>query len=164
MQHIQKVDHSKRGTAKCGLCKKPIVKDGLRIGKSIIFKSKHILRYFHVDCAFGSFKKARIAKNVISDKSQLDGADNLNDQEKSLLSELIERGNKSRTTPLPEINFRRKKYPMLAPAKIRKAFLKPATMPSINVMFTNADQLTSTKKTELMKRKASSLSQQQCQV
>ena len=49
--NIFKVDHSKRGTAKCGLCKKPIVKDGLRIGKSIIFKSKHILRYFHVDCA-----------------------------------------------------------------------------------------------------------------
>ena len=56
--NIFKVDHSKRGTAKYGLCKKPFVKDGLRIGQSIIFKSKHILRYFHVDCTFGSFKKA----------------------------------------------------------------------------------------------------------
>ena len=113
-----------------------MVKDGLRIGKSIIFKSKQILRYFHVDCAFVSFKKARIAKNVISDISQLDGADNLNDQEKSLLSELIEKGNKSRTTPLTEINYRRKKYPMQAPAQIRRALLKSAPMSSINVGFT----------------------------
>ena len=82
----------------------------------------------------------------------MDGADNLIDQEKSLLSELIEKGNKSRTTPLPEINTRREKYSMQAPTKIRRALLKSATMPSINVMFTNADQLTSTKKTELMKR------------
>ena len=67
----------------------------------------------YVSCAFGSFQKARITKNVISDISQLDGTDNLNDQEKSLLSEFIEKGNKSRTTPLPEINSRRKNYPML---------------------------------------------------
>ena len=138
---IFKAHHSKRGTSKCGQCKKPMVKDGLRIGKSIIFKWKHILQYFHVDCTFGSFKKARIAKNVISDTSQLDGADSLNDQEKSLLSELIEKGNKSRTTPLPEINSRRKKYPKQAPAQIRRALLKSATMSSINVMFTNTDQL-----------------------
>ena len=139
-RNIFKVDHSKWGTAKCGLCKKPIVKDGLRIRKSTIFESKHILWCFQFDCAFGSFQKARIAKNVISDISQLDGADNLNDQEKSLLSELIEKGNKSRTTPLPEINSRRKKYPMQAPAKIRRAQCQVA----MNVMFTNADQLTST--------------------
>ena len=82
----------------------------------------------------------------------MDGTDNLNDQEKSLLSEFIEKGNKSRTTPLPEINSRRKRYPMQAPAQIRRALLKPSTMPSINVMFTNSDQLTSEKKTELMKR------------
>ena len=41
---------------------------------------------------------------------------------------------------------------MQAPAQIRRALLKPSTMPSINVMFTNSDQLTSEKKTELMKR------------
>ena len=102
MQHIQSPSF-KKGHSKMRYC--GIVKDGLRIGKSIIFKLKHILRYFHVVCAFGSFQKARIAKNVISDRSQLDGADNLNDQEKSLLSEFIEKENKSRATPLPEINY-----------------------------------------------------------
>ena len=50
--NIFTVDHSKRGTAKCLVCSKGIAKDELRIGKSVLFKAKHILRYFHVGCAF----------------------------------------------------------------------------------------------------------------
>ena len=52
---IYEVDHSKGRTAKCKECCKVIGKNDLRIGKSVPFKSMHILIYFHVNCAFISF-------------------------------------------------------------------------------------------------------------
>ena len=39
------VDHSIKGTAKCKLCKKVIVKGDLRIGKSAAFKEKVIIKF-----------------------------------------------------------------------------------------------------------------------
>ena len=55
-------------------------------------------------------------------------------------------------TPLPKELPKRKRYAMQVPAKTRLARLVPSTLPCLNVMFANADQLTSSKKVELMKR------------
>ena len=41
---------------------------------------------------------------------------------------------------------------MQAPAHVRKKGLVSSSAPALNVMFTNADQLTPSKKTELVKR------------
>ena len=85
-RNIFTVDRSKRGTGKCIECKKNIPKDNLRIGKSVPYKSIHIQRYFHVSCAFEMFQRARLAANVISDMSQLDGVKNLMRKKCILLS------------------------------------------------------------------------------
>ena len=44
------VDYSKRGTCKCKHCRKKIAKDEIRIGKSVEYKEKHILQYYHINC------------------------------------------------------------------------------------------------------------------
>ena len=75
----------------------------------------------------------------------------LNHQEKALIVQYIENENKRRSKPLPEKRVRRKKSQMQIPAKIRQTRVAPSSLPSINVMFTNADQLTSGKKVELIK-------------
>ena len=111
----------------------------------------HILIYFHVNSAFISFQRAKIASSVISDISKLDGVQELNHQEKALIVQYIENENKRRSKPLPEKRVRRKKSQMQIPAKIRQTCVAPSSLPSINVMFTNADQLTSGKKVELIK-------------
>ena len=67
------IDYSIRGTARCRLCKKNIVKGELRIGKSVLFKDRYILQYMHVNCAFKSFRRARIATNVTEYIGELDG-------------------------------------------------------------------------------------------
>ena len=95
------VDHSKRGTAKCQACSKSIAKDELRIGKTLLSKAKHILRYLHVGCAFASFRRARVERNVISDINQLDGVRALNEQERSRIVEFIEKEKTARINPLP---------------------------------------------------------------
>ena len=143
---IYKVVHSKGRTAKCKECCKVIGKNDLRIGKSVPFKSMHILIYFHVNSAFISFQRAKIASSVISDISKLDGVQELNHQEKALIVQYIENENKRRSKPLPEKRVRRKKSQMQIPAKTRQTRVAPSSLPSINVMFTNADQLTSGKK------------------
>ena len=55
-------------------------------------------------------------------------------------------------TPLSKELPKRKRYAMQVPAKTRLARLVPSTLPCLNVMFANADQLASSKKVELMKR------------
>ena len=71
------IDHSKRGTAKCMVCKKPIAKNELRIGKLVPFKTKQILQFYHVPCMFTSFRKAKIISNTICNTNDIDGFDKL---------------------------------------------------------------------------------------
>ena len=91
-------------------------------------------------------------RNVISDINQLDGVGALNEQERSCIVEYIAKEKTTRITPLPKELPKRKRYAMQVPAKTRLARLVPSTLPCLNVMFANADQLTSSKKVELMKR------------
>ena len=86
------VDYSKRGTSRCKVCAKVTDKDNLRIGKLVPFKAMHILR-------FGSFRKARLATNGIASINDLDGYGKLGNTGKSLIKELIEKGNAARLKP-----------------------------------------------------------------
>ena len=90
------VDRSKSGTSKCMECKKVISKYEVRIGKSVPYKSIYMQRYFHVSCAFQLFKRARLAENVVSDISQLDGVETLNEEEKQSNVLCIADGNEIR--------------------------------------------------------------------
>lgn len=106
--NIFKVDHSIRGTAKCKECKKQISKNELRIGKMVRFKEKQFLSFSHVKCAFASFERARIASNVISDVSQLDGFEKLNPVDRNVIEEFIRAGNTGRKNPLPVSSQKKK--------------------------------------------------------
>ena len=71
------IDYSKRGTAKCRKCKKVISKGIVRIGKNVPFKAGHIIQYYHVNCAFESFLKAKLETNVITSINEIDGIESV---------------------------------------------------------------------------------------
>ena len=50
----------------------------------------HITQYFHTVCAFESFKRARVAVNVISSTDNLNGMDLITDDEKLAIKKVIE--------------------------------------------------------------------------
>ena len=144
------VDHSKRGTCRCRKCKKVITKGEIRIGKSAVFKSKTILQYHHAQCIFKSFKNARLEKNIIKDISQIDGVENITDQEKQRLCCLIEDMTLNRASREKKSSKKRKEpLPMQESAASRTARLKSTNLPSMKIMCTNADQMTSSKMMEL---------------
>ena len=83
------VDYSIRGTSKCKHCKNRIIKGCLRIGKRVLFKDKYILAFFHLDCAFKMFHKARLLSNIIQDVDEIDGFSNLSIEEQKLIKDRI---------------------------------------------------------------------------
>ena len=93
-------DHSKNGRAKCKECSKLIAKGDIRIGKLVPFKDTHIHRFYHLVCAFESFKRARLLPNVISKSCEVDGVDILTEAEKAMLEKLIAELNARRKNPL----------------------------------------------------------------
>ena len=150
---IFSVDHSIRGTAKCKQCRKFIPKDNLRIGKAVMFKRKEIKQYYHVKCSFSSFRRARKSINTITNVGDVSGFSELNDEEKQLIQNLVDEENarsKKITDPQKETN-QMKKDNIQPPPKNRKKSLVPSMSPALNVLFTNADQFTHSKKDELMK-------------
>ena len=131
---------------------KVIDKNELRTGKLVPFKLCHIKQYSHVDCAFESFRKVRIATNMINDVSELDGFDFINTNDKSRINKLIENHNNVRKLPLAKVFLAKERVsPAPAPAKSRVYGLKSSTVPAINIRFANADQLTPPKLPELKK-------------
>ena len=76
---------------------KVIAKDELRIGKSVPFKAIYIVQYCHVECAFVSFWRARLTAIAITISNELDGFCNVNGQDQSRISELIEMENTRET-------------------------------------------------------------------
>ncbi len=146
------VDYCKRGSTKCKICKKNIPKDEIRIGKSVPFKEKNILQYFHINCVFDSFRRARVRTSVITCMDDISNFDLIMDDDKIAILKLIDETNEARKKPLSEPARRRKKPVQIQESpKIRFKRLKTSNLPSLKVMCTNADQLTSSKKLELVK-------------
>ena len=148
------VDYCKRGTTKCKRCKKQISRGELRIGKSTQFKNKYIFQYLHTQCAFESFKKARLAANTITGIDDIDGFDLINDDDRVLILQMIDNTKTERKRPFdePKDTLRKSKripFPSELGYRPRLSSVKASTL---KIMYTNADQLTPSKKMELIKR------------
>ena len=127
------------------------MKNELRIGKQVLFKKKTIKQYHHIKCSFSSFRKVRDPANTITDVNTLSGFEDLNSEEKVVVMNLIEIENSQRKVDIPKkIPVKKKK--ILPPSKVRTERLVPSGLPSINILFSNADQLTKEKMSELHQR------------
>ena len=147
------IDYSKQGTARCRKCKKVIPKGYVRIGKTVPFKVGHITQYFHVDCAFESFLKAKLETNVITDINEIDGIESVPADVKSRIVTLINDTSMKRTKPLATSTANTKKSVVIqGTSKSRIVKLKSLGLPALKVMFTNADQMTPSKLVELKKQ------------
>ena len=91
------VDYCERGSTKCKRCKRKIPKDELRIGKSAPFKTKTTIQYFHVQCAFNSFEKARSLSNMITCMDDISGFDLIRDDDRIKILHLMDEANAKRT-------------------------------------------------------------------
>ena len=88
------IDYSKRGTAKCKICKKCIPKNELRIGVYTVFKGKTITNFHHVTCFFQKMKRARVALNVIQAPTNIDGFEEILEPDKEVI---IKKNDKDKT-------------------------------------------------------------------
>ena len=149
-------DYSIRGTAKCRKCKLIIAKNIIRIGKYTEFKGKSIKHYYHLPCAFKSFEKARVITNVITSIDEIDDFSEIKEADRIIIKEMIDEGNLKRKKILIDSSHQKKrKVPellLLEDPTIKRCKLKSTTSPSIKIMYTNTDQMTTTKKNELQKR------------
>uniref|UniRef100_A0A4W3IKY2 DNA ligase n=1 Tax=Callorhinchus milii TaxID=7868 RepID=A0A4W3IKY2_CALMI len=104
------VDYSKRGTAGCKKCKEKIPKGLVRIGKIVpnpFSESGEMKEWYHVKCMFEKLERARLSTKKIDDLSDLEGWEELQDEEKELINKhitehAIKMGNtfpKYKTTP-----------------------------------------------------------------
>ena len=147
------VDYCKRSVTKCKRCKKSIPQGELRIGRSAKLKAKTIFQYFHVNCAFETFKKARSAANTITCMDDILGFELIKDEERVYILRLMDEVNakrKASTIQSKKIHSQKKK--VLPPSKMRTAKLAPSGLPTISILFTNADTLNQGKMSELQQR------------
>ena len=79
-------------------------------------------------------------------------SDQLNTEDKSYITKLFEDKIAIIHLPPPKELSTKEKITTLAPFKVRRSQLKSVTIPNFNVMFTNANQLTSSKMSELITR------------
>ena len=147
------VDYCKRSTTKCRRCKKNIAKNDLRIGRSTKFKGKYIYHYFHVNCAFQSFEKAKSSTNTINCMDDVMGFELIKDEEKMRIVQMMDELNAKREAVDTSKSKKEPKRisPMDESAKTRVSRLKSSHLPTLDVLYTNADQLTPSKMTELKK-------------
>ena len=105
---------------------------------------------FSTSHAHSLSSRARVSTNIISCTSQVDGMDMLTPADRKKYIQLIAAGNNDRTAPLKAAYKRKEKQGTTVSIETRKCQLKPSAIPSINVMFSNTDQLTPSKKDELL--------------
>ncbi|XP_008941040.1 PREDICTED: DNA ligase 3-like, partial [Merops nubicus] len=102
------VDYAKRGTAGCKKCKEKIVKGVVRIGKIVpnpfTESGGDMKEWYHVKCIFEKLEKARATTKKIEDITDLEGWEELQDQEKELINKHISEANsKSSGTPKKKV-------------------------------------------------------------
>ena len=120
----------------------------LRIGKNIIFKDQYILHYFHVDCIFDSFKRARSISSVITSFSEISPLEDISDEEESMLRRLIDRVDVQRLKE--EKSGKCVSKISHSPSKpVDRRKLKPHSKPTTKILFTNGDQMNSAKFQEM---------------
>ena len=87
------VEYAAQGRAKCKKCKEKIVKGSCRIGKIVSNPFSDdggtMKHWFHVDCIFDSLTRARATTKKIEKTEELEGFDDLQDEDKAKIRELI---------------------------------------------------------------------------
>ncbi|XP_036124781.1 DNA ligase 3 isoform X1 [Molossus molossus] len=98
------VDYAKRGTAGCKKCKEKIVKGVCRIGKVVpnpfSESGGDMKEWYHVKCMFEKLERARATTKKIEDLTELEGWEELEDNEKEQISQHIaDLSSKATSTP-----------------------------------------------------------------
>ncbi|NWV17155.1 DNLI3 ligase, partial [Origma solitaria] len=102
------VDYAKRGTAGCKKCKEKIVKGMVRIGKIVpnpfTESGGDMKEWYHVKCIFEKLDKARATTKKIEDITDLEGWEELQDEEKEVINKYISEANsKAGSTPKKKV-------------------------------------------------------------
>ncbi|NXO92380.1 DNLI3 ligase, partial [Certhia brachydactyla] len=102
------VDYAKRGTAGCKKCKEKIVKGMVRIGKIVpnpfTESGGDMKEWYHVKCIFEKLDKARATTKKIEDITDLEGWEELQDEEKEIINKYISEANsKAGGTPKKKV-------------------------------------------------------------
>lgn len=97
------VDYAKRSTAGCKKCKEKIVKGVCRIGKVVpnpfSESGGDMKEWYHVKCMFEKLERARATTKKIEDLTELEGWEELEDNEKEQISQHIAGGLKAAFSP-----------------------------------------------------------------
>nr|XP_004664627.2 DNA ligase 3 isoform X1 [Jaculus jaculus] len=98
------VDYAKRGTAGCKKCKEKIVKGVCRIGKVVpnpfSESGGDMKEWYHVKCMFEKLERARATTKKIEDLTELEGWEELEDNEKEQITQYIaDLSSKAASTP-----------------------------------------------------------------
>ncbi|KAK2503814.1 hypothetical protein MC885_012390 [Smutsia gigantea] len=98
------VDYAKRGTAGCKKCKEKIVKGVCRIGKVVpnpfSESGGDMKEWYHIKCMFEKLERARATTKKIEDLTELEGWEELEDNEKEQINQHIaDLSSKSGSTP-----------------------------------------------------------------
>ncbi|XP_006890972.1 PREDICTED: DNA ligase 3 [Elephantulus edwardii] len=87
------VDYAKRGTAGCKKCKEKIVKGVCRIGKVVpnpfSESGGDMKEWYHIKCMFEKLERARATTKKIEDLTELEGWEELEDNEKEQITQHI---------------------------------------------------------------------------
>lgn len=90
------VDYAKRGTAGCKKCKEKIVKGVCRIGKVVpnpfSESGGDMKEWYHIKCMFEKLERARATTKKIEDLTELEGWEELEDNEKEQITQHIAGG------------------------------------------------------------------------
>jgi DNA ligase-3 len=94
------VDYSKR-TSNCKKCKKQLPKNALRLAKHVFNHfsgdSDEMKTYFHVDCLFDTFKRAKATTKIIESTDDIKEFKNIQEVDKKTILKLIKEIEKVRT-------------------------------------------------------------------
>ncbi len=110
------------------------------------------MQFFHVNCTFDKITKARTESNIIKDINDIDG---IEDVPLSMVSKITTLISDTLAKIKLDVETSTEKVPRNPSCDTRKKTKKGLRMlntPSIKILFTNADQLTPSKKSELEQR------------
>ncbi|XP_022364976.1 DNA ligase 3 isoform X3 [Enhydra lutris kenyoni] len=107
------VDYAKRGTAGCKKCKEKIVKGVCRIGKVVpnpfSESGGDMKEWYHIKCMFEKLERARATTKRIEDLTELEGWEELEDNEKEQISQHIaakpDNSGAARASPPPKASL-----------------------------------------------------------
>lgn len=87
------VEYAKRGTAGCKKCKDKIPKGIVRIAKVVpnpfSESAGEMKEWYHVKCIFEKLERARAATKKIEDITELEGWEELQDEDKELINKHV---------------------------------------------------------------------------